>query len=394
MRRKKHSKGYDRQSIADFRANIDNEIEDLHNELVSGSYSPRYIKGVALEKSPGKHRGIKVLSVRDRVVQRSIVDNIGPILNKQYNLNNKTSFAYLEEESTYSAISQIDSYYKQGNIFAYMGDIKKFFDTVNRSILLNDMIFPFLPKDERLRQLIIKSMEIELGNRKQLESQGIDVNNVFPEPHIGLPQGGMLSPLFSNVYLNSFDEAMIEANFNLVRYADDFIVMCDSKETALKAERLARKVIEKELGLTLHESVFHYKYSKDKSYIGRIKHIEFLGIRLNEGVMYPSGDAFKKLTKKLRKLPDRTKSLSWNLSYMQDRVDSWGATYHFTKIKPNFYEAINKELENTLKRTFQYFQLRFVKKKISNFTMKRLGFKYFDQSVSYYFEKNKEKEEK
>lgn len=380
IRKKPFSSGFDNQSITDFKDNLEQEITNLSQELKTGKFVFSSLKGVPLAK-PGKSlRPIKVLSVRDRVIQKTIELEVSPYLSKAFDLNNEASFAYIAGKSTRKALNQVQIYYDQGNNWVYKGDIQKFFDSVDRNKLLERYIFPNLP-DESLNSLIIKSMNLELGNQVELENRGIDVSNIFPDLETGLPQGAILSPLFSNIFLNDFDKKMLESGFNLVRYADDFIVMCRDKGTAIVADKLARRIIEIDLGLTLYPVSFGGAGKDKKSTISRLKNIEFLGISISGDHLYPASAAFKNMISLLRSLPRKEKGLVWNLSYIQGRVDSWGSTYHFTELITRYYQVLNSNLHQCLIRTLKLYGLKFKNRNITKQTLKQIGMKNFDQSV-------------
>ncbi len=353
----------------------------MHGQLTSKTYQPKLIKGVVVQKKSGGERPIKILSVRDRVVQKAIALKIEPLLSKKYALRNKASFAYHQRIGQYEALKAVDKYYKDGNVWVYKGDIKLFFDSVPREKLLSEMILPFLPDDNDFKSLLRSCLKIDIGNTSDLKRMGINIGNIFPDPAVGLPQGGMLSPLFSNIYLNSFDIKMLRAGFNLVRYADDFLVLCRSKKEAKKADQLSRTIIEKELKLKLH--ALSDTKTRDKSYFGRFENIDFLGIYFKDGYMYPSGRAWKKTITWIDKLPYKQKNLTWNLYYLGKVINSWGNTYFFTEIESHYYEVLNRKLRTALRRIFLYYKLRLITKEISRKTLKIFGLYEFDYSVRF-----------
>jgi RNA-directed DNA polymerase len=141
-----------------------------------------------------------------------------PILAKRFELYNQASYAYLKGRGIQSAIRQMLAFHQEGCGVILETDIVNFFGTVSID-KLQSMIFPIL-SDMTLVPLIEAALRMEIGNREDLPEEDWEL---FPDSTTGLPQGGYLSPLFSNVYLSSFDHRMLAADFHLIRYADDFV---------------------------------------------------------------------------------------------------------------------------------------------------------------------------
>lgn len=397
LKKREGSKGIDNITIGDFEKNFKHEKRVIAQKLKAKNYKFSNLKGVALDKKTGRTfkgskkkradlRGIKVSIIRDRVVQKAILITIYDRLDRRYRVAKvPSSYAYIKSEANakkgaHAAVMKVHEHYRAGYRWCYKDDIVKFFDTVNREKLIRDYISPVL-KDKDLVELIRKALATEVANLDQLENMGVSVNDVFPDLQEGIPQGSVLSPLFSNIYLKDFDsEFVTRAEYQLVRYADDFIIMCKSKEDAMAARNLAKAVIEGRLGLKLREiDEETLKSSDGKSIISLYKHVEFLGVEFDGRNHHPGSKAFKKLNTKLQEMPRQDKGFVQNLDYLQTVVDSWGSTYWFTSQDKAKYLALNSSLDQALSAVLKKYGLAFVDKGRS---VNSLGIDSFEKAVA------------
>lgn len=243
------SHGLSGQTIQEFGSNWKSNLEFIRNELLSSNYKFGPVRAATISKKGGKKRPLRIADIRDRVVQRAITRVVDRPLSNKYKLYNPASFAYLSRKGVQSAIKQMLQYHQDGCRYMLEADIVDFFGTVNINRLLQEYVFPNLP-DTTINTLIDAAFRMEVGNLEDLPKEDWEL---YPESSTGLPQGGYLSPLFSNVYLSEFDHRMLDGNFRLIRYADDFIVMCKTRKEAEKAYQLARDILENKLDLKLHE---------------------------------------------------------------------------------------------------------------------------------------------
>lgn len=383
------SRGFDDQTIREFELNLSSELQRIRAELLTNKYKFTPLKGVALPKKPdwSEIRPLKITAVRDRVLQKSIEQTIRKYVKTKYRIENPASYAYIRNRSVEHAAIRINRLYRSGCSWIYKGDIVKFFDRVDTKKLLTDFIFPCLP-DDSLNKLIEDALSIELGNGAELQRRGW--YDDFPAAGSGIPQGGTLSPLFANVYLNPLDEGMLSRGFKLIRYADDFVVMCKSKEEAVAADKLAREIVESQLNLEIYPT--HYKKSADKtSLIVPFNDIDFLGIRFQGSKMYPGTKQFKKivgLLKSKQKVSVDT-SLMRELNYIKMRVDNWGANYHYTSYDKALYQALDKHLVQTVNSLLSSCGYKPLAKKTVD--MDRIGVSTFTQKLDYYKTKKLER---
>ena len=354
------SHGISEQTIQNFRANYKNFLEEIRRELLSNTYKFNPYRAVTIEKKGGKKRPLRIADIRDRVVQRAIARVLETQLSAKFHLNNSVSHAYIKGKGVQTAIKQMLTHHRNGYKVVLEADIKNFFDTVDRNKLLEEMIFPAL-SDPSLNQLITKVFEMEIGNKENLPEEDWEL---YPEGAGGLPQGGYLSPIFSNVYLSSFDQQMIDAGQKLIRYADDFIVMCKTNEEAEAAYSLALDVLEQELGLAVHPRDDMGKQAKTRVVLVSQNPIVFLGIQFNGSRIWPDGEKRQKLTYKMMRLSSET-DVRKLLNSANNLLQGWIAAYGFTDIGGSYAEDIDREMNKHLWQSLNKRGWRLVPKKLT-----------------------------
>jgi RNA-directed DNA polymerase len=324
-------------TIEDFGKNIDTNITQIRRDLQQGTYRFSPIRAVTIPKKSvsgkPKRRGIRVYEIKDRLVQKAICLTIEPYILRKYNLKNEASYAYLKDRSSREALIRMISLYNEDRLIIFEADIEKFFDTVNRKKLLEEMIYPILP-DSSLKNLIAAALDQEIGNTEQLT---VAERELFTNE--GIPQGGGLSPLFANVYLNSFDTEMLKAKFGVIRYADDFIVVCKNQDEAVRAYELACTIIETQLGLKMH------KLRQDNGGKTRIVRVsqdkfEFLGVRFNGKRLWPGDKAVNSLKTKIYEITkfSQEKKLVTTILDIKHLMIGWISAYCFCDIRQNLIQ--------------------------------------------------------
>jgi RNA-directed DNA polymerase len=318
LSKRKHSRGFDEQTIEDFKQHLPEEIQKLSDEIRTGRFRFTPLQGVLVSKPDGSKRPLKVPAVRDRVVLKAIYLLIAKNF-KRYDL--PCSYGYIDGKSVSDAIRKVRQLAEQGNTWVLEGDISKFFDSVDQELLMQRF----------LRQVRIKSLEpiirdalrIEVGN---LDSFRPEEREMFPLAESGIPQGGVLSPMLANYYLHPFDRNMTKAQFHLVRYADDFVVMCPDRGSAEAAYRLARKILNIELKLKLHELGPAESKTRITPYS---KGFNFLGLHFQGGQVMPSGKAKERFRQKICEIlsPSAGKNLLQALTSLRNTTNGWGHAY-------------------------------------------------------------------
>src|SRR5204863_2671706 len=217
-------------------------IEDLFAEqtaaaLRSGDYSPAPLLGFVAPKGKASVRPLAVPTVRDRVVQRAACALLGPSVET---LLEDCSYAYRKGLSRAGAARAIERAYEDGYRYVLDADIESFFDAVEweRMFAKLEALFPFEPLVPLVEEWVKAPVIFEKSVIKRER---------------GLPQGAPVSPLLANLFLDEFDEELLGRDYRLVRYGDDFVVLCRDLEAARRAREAARTALQ-HLGLTLHES--------------------------------------------------------------------------------------------------------------------------------------------
>lgn len=390
------SKGIDNVTLELYSEDSQRNLTNLRLRIKEGSFSFSNLKGTAILKPNGKYRPLKIATIEDRIVQKAIELLIRKKLNDTYNLfNNPVSYAFIKTEDidnfdqsnpqthkgVRGAIEKIQSYISSDYSWCLKADIIDYFGNVNIDNLLDQYVFPALTPDESLNSLIksafLQEVKVEESVRKILSENGEDIEKFLLNN--GLPQGSILSPLFSNVYLSSFDSQVSEEGLIVIRYVDDFIVLSKTKE---EAELAYKSVVSKlsDLGLKIHD------LNSAKTVIQETDDITFLGIRIKSGSFYPSVEAFKKIEDKLSKYP-KYKSLFKNLQSLKMLTETWASTYYFCSSDTDSYEKINLALYSAVERSLKKARLTMTVKMRSR-ELRRLGIYQFDNAITLYNQKH------
>jgi RNA-directed DNA polymerase len=233
----KGAAGSDHQSIAQFEAREDQCLERLAQELRTGTYRPRPIKRVHIAK-PGtrEKRPLGIPAVRDRVVQSALRMMIEPIFEKQFAAN---SYGFRPERGCKDALREVDGLLSQGYYWVVDADLRKYFDTIPHKALMNEIRKSVA--DGRILDLI-----------KAYLTQGVLEGLRRWTPEQGTPQGSVISPLLANVYMHPIDVAMEAKGYKMIRYADDFVILCRNRQQAETALEVVNRLVT-DRGLRLHE---------------------------------------------------------------------------------------------------------------------------------------------
>ena len=221
--------GVDGVTVDQFHRHRDRALRKLRASLASGHYKPLPLRAFHIPKLSGDLRTLGVPAVRDRTAQQAVNQLIGPILEHTFEPH---SFGYRPRRSIFGALGRVRSLRDEGREWVLDADIDGFFDHVDHHILV-ERLWQWVP-EPNIRRLVWQ----------WLRSPAL-VADELRERNLGLPQGAVISPLMANLYLDGFDEAVCQAGFELVRYADDFVILCWSADEALRArafvdEELAR----------------------------------------------------------------------------------------------------------------------------------------------------------
>lgn len=286
---KKGAAGVDQQTVDDFAEHELDEIRRLHQQLCENSYRPSAVRRAWIPKgsSRGKKsdktekRPLGIPTVRDRVVQTALVHAIEPILDHTFH---QRSFGFRHGRGCHDALRVVEERLEAGYVYVVDADLKSYFDTI--------------PKDRLLAMVSEKISDRRiLGLVKSYLDQSIMEELQTWTPETGVPQGAVLSPVLSNVYLNPLDHQMAEAGYEMVRYADDFVILCRSREEAKSALAMIRLWVEAN-DLTLHPEKTTIVDSREKSF-------SFLGYSFRGNRVFPRKQSYEKFVSRMVELTPR-----------------------------------------------------------------------------------------
>jgi len=275
--RKNKAAGVDHVTPEMFERRMSENVRQLHDELQGGTYQPRPVRRTEILK-PGSRekRPLGIPTIRDRVVQTALRDVIEPIFERDFA---EHSYGFRPERGCKDALRRVDALLKAGYVYVVDADLKSYFDTI--------------PHDRLLERIATKVSDGKvLALIEAFLKQGVMDGLREWTPEEGSPQGAVISPLLSNIYLDPLDHLMAAAGFEMIRYADDFVVLCRTAEDADAALALVQAWTA-EAGLTLHPEKTHVAHAVTDGF-------EFLGYHFKRGERFPRGKSLKKLKATLR----------------------------------------------------------------------------------------------
>ncbi len=228
--------GQDGISIPDFEKKLLVNIATLRDEVRHGFYKPLPLLRIEIPKNSGGTRPLSIPSVRDRLLQTAVALSITPLFEAEFE---ECSFAYRAGRSVKQAVQRVEQLRDAGYQWVVDADIESFFDEIDHTLLM-----------EKLRHLLVDKDILKLIHQ-WLKSEVVKGNTRFRLSK-GVPQGSPISPLLSNLYLDQLDEAFLHNEMVLVRFADDFLVLCKHQEKAQAALVLSNKILD-DLRLSLNE---------------------------------------------------------------------------------------------------------------------------------------------
>lgn len=286
--RNKGSAGVDGQSIDRFAAQAGLYLTELQRELEDGSYRPAAVKRVEIPKGDGSTRPLGIPTVKDRIVQTALKMVLEPIFEAQFRPG---SYGFRPGRGCKDALRAVDGLLKEGYSFVVDADLKSYFDTIRHDRLMEQV--GGLISDGRLLALIESFLRQDI--LKEMDRW---------RPTTGTPQGAVISPLLANIYLHPLDVLMEESGYRMVRYADDFVILCRTDEEAQAALRQVEAWVSAN-GLTLHP---------DKTRIGDCRQpgqgFDFLGYRFEAGLRFVRDKSRKAIRDKVRTKTRRNRGAS------------------------------------------------------------------------------------
>ena len=332
----KGAAGIDRQSLSDFASNLDDELEQLLLELKTKQYTPQPVRRVEIPKDDGGVRLLGIPTVRDRVVQQTLNDILTPIFESQFH---PSSFGYRPNRSSHDAINKATMFIRRYGLHHVVDmDLSKCFDKLNHELILSS-----------IRKRVSDGSVLRLI--RQFLASGVMVDGHWQSTEAGSPQGGVISPLIANIYLDAFDQAMRERGHRIVRYADDILIFCRSRSGAENALLQARKILEGDLKLSVNAHKTHIAHSDEG--------VKFLGVVIQSHATRIQPKKLAVFTAKLKALTRRNggKPLARVISELNPLLRGFS---HYFRVANAYREF--KRIARWLRRRLRSIQLNLWKK--------------------------------
>lgn len=288
--------GVDGMTVEEFPEYARNEWDQVRSQLEDGKYLPAPVLRVFIPKRAGGKRELGIPTVVDRVIQQAISQVLTPVFDPDFS---ESSFGFRPERSAQDAARRVSELKAQGYRVAVEVDLKKFFDNVNHDILMH--LVAKKVRDKPLLKLIGKYLRA-----------GVCVDGCKQPTTIGVPQGGPLSPLLSNIMLDVLDKELEAREHKFVRYADDFTILVKSDRAGTRVQASITRFLEKRLKLPVNQ---------EKSKVGKANRMSFLGFTFRGNKLQWTEEAFRELKYRLKKFSSR----------------SWGVSFEYRILKLNQY---------------------------------------------------------
>lgn len=307
------SAGIDGQSVKAFEAQEEQQLQQLSQELKSGTYRPRAVKRVWIPKAgSNEKRPLGIPVVRDRVVQTALRNVIEPIFERDFA---EQSYGFRPRRGTKDALRRVQELLNQAHHWVVDADIKGYFDSINHRQLMAKVGTKI--SDGRVLELIESYLKV--GVMEQCKG--------WEASEQGTPQGGVISPLLANIYLDKLDWIISNAGMQMVRYADDLVVLCTSQIQAQSALTLISEWIQ-EAQLQLHPQKTKII---DATQPGGF---EFLGYHFERGYKWPRQKSVLKVREAVRKHTGRTngQSFEYTIARLNPILRGWYNYFRHGKV--------------------------------------------------------------
>ena len=235
VKRNRGSGGVDHVTVKQYEQRLEAELKTLHDQLRTGAYTPQAVRRAYIPKGKGQVRPLGIPTVRDRVAQTALRNVLEPIFEREFA---EHSYGFRPQRGAKTALRRVAKLLKEGHRYVVDADIKGYFDSIPKQPLLQRV-------KERVADGRVLALLEAYSNQPVME----EMKTWTPET--GTPQGAVISPLLANVYLNPLDHLMSEQGFEMVRYADDFVVLCKTRHEAEQALETIRRWMEQQ-ELVLH----------------------------------------------------------------------------------------------------------------------------------------------
>lgn len=284
VKRNRGAAGVDQVSIGMFEANLEQNLLALMRDLKQGTFQPRPARRAYIDKGGGKLRPLGIPTVRDRIAQEVLRRLLSPLFEPLFHHD---SYGFRPKRSAHDAIRRIRELHQQGYNQVLDADIQGFFDAIPHAVVMRGLANVVADGNIlRLVERFLKAGVMEAGS--------------YQPTTVGTPQGGVVSPLLANIALNFLDWQLDAVGYRFVRYADDFVVLCQSKHQAQEAHETVQTIIA-DLGLTL---------SAEKTKVTTFREgFDFLGFRLGPQTLTVRLKSVEKFKDNIRQATRRSHNL-------------------------------------------------------------------------------------
>jgi RNA-directed DNA polymerase len=322
------SAGADGQTVAHFERHAEAELQRLHEQLRAGTYRPQPVRRAWIAK-PGstEQRPLGIPAVRDRIVQGALRHVLEPIFETEFAGH---SYGFRPGRGAKDALRRVDTLLKAGHVWVVDADLKSYFDTIPHDRLL--ALVRARVADGRVLALVESFLRAGVLE----EAKG------WRPTECGTPQGGVISPLLANLYLDPLDHQMAAAGWELVRYADDFVILCSTAAEAHAALAAVRAWVS-EAGLTLHPEKTRIVDATQRG------GFDFLGYHFERGLRWPREKSLKKLKERVRAKTLRTdgRSLRAIVADVNRTLRGWYG--YFQHSKANVFATVDGYVRRRLR---------------------------------------------
>jgi group II intron reverse transcriptase/maturase len=328
-----------------FEANLEQNLIALMKDLKTGTFQPLPARRTYIDKGGGKKRPLGIPCVRDRVAQEVLRQLLTPLFESLFH---DQSYGFRPHRSCHDALRKVDELHKAGFSHVLDADIQGFFDNIPHEVIMSG-----------LRNVVADGNILNLVER--FLSAGVLEDGIKYPTTVGTPQGGVLSPLLANIALNFLDWQLHDAGYRFVRYADDFVVLCQSEHHAQEARKLVERAVA-ELGLTL---------STEKTHVTKfLEGFAFLGFVITHRARRMRPKSVEKYKDRIRELTIRSRNLDAAAVSRINAVIRGVARYFATT-----FSTVTKQFEKLDAWTRK--RLRMMKlKRISRFDNQKLKSKH------------------
>lgn len=308
--------------------------------LMDELYRPSPVRRAFIPKPHGGKRELGIPIVVDRVIQQAIAQVLTPLFDPDFS---ESSFGFRPKRSAHDAVKRVREYISDGFSEVIEVDLKRFFDEVNHDVLMHRVAKKV--HDKRLLKLIGSYLRT-----------GVEVDGVIEPTTKGVPQGGPLSPLLSNIVLDDLDKELEKRGHRFVRYADDFVILVKSKRAGERVKASITRFLERKLKL---------KVNSDKSKVGKANKCKFLGFTFPGKTIRWTKEAYQEFKHHVRRLTGRSRGISWErrITELNRYIRGWMNYFRLSK----YWKPI-PELEAWMRRRIRmcyWKQWRYARNKIA-----------------------------